>query len=75
VESEPVATTEPVRQTVQVTVDGPTEASAQVIIEVAPTANTGGEITGTAKWASLLAGVFALVAVGLLMIRRKVISH
>jgi hypothetical protein len=60
-----------VAQTVQVAVDGSTEASAQVVIEVAPTASTGGTVTDTAKWVALVAGVLAMITVGLIMIRRR----
>jgi uncharacterized repeat protein (TIGR01451 family) len=59
--------------TVQVAVDGPTEASAQVVIAVTPTANTGGTVTGTSKWVALVAGLLALVTVGLFVIRHQVV--
>jgi uncharacterized repeat protein (TIGR01451 family) len=61
----------PSGQTVVVEIDGPTEASAQAVVKVAPTAQTGGAISGGHGWVALVAGALVFVAVGLVIVRRR----
>jgi hypothetical protein len=48
------------------------EVSAQAVITVAPSANTGGVTGGLIDGIALLAGVFVLLAAGLLTVHLRV---